>query len=62
MSARNAGQTSRSAAHLHDTMQANKTGRSSVWQSAWFGTRRPQVQILSPRFLARRAKNRAEEM
>ena len=26
------------------------TGRSSAWQSAWFGTKRSQVQILSPRF------------
>ncbi|MDB5291192.1 MAG: hypothetical protein JWL69_2433 [Phycisphaerales bacterium] len=26
-------------------------GRSSAWQSVWFGTRRPQVQILSPRFV-----------
>lgn len=27
------------------------TGRSSVWQSVWFGTRRPKVQILSPRLM-----------
>ena len=31
-------------------LNARATGRSSAWQSVWFGTRRPQVQILSPRF------------
>ena len=33
--------------------EAQVSRRGSVWQSAAFGTLRPQVQILSPRFILR---------
>ena len=36
---------------LQDITDALFTGCSSTWQSAVFGRRMPQVQILSPRFL-----------
>src|SRR6266446_1445429 len=36
---------------IHDKESRRSSGRSLAWQSAWFGTTRSEVQILSPRRL-----------
>ena len=52
-SSQNSTQVLRANSCQFDDLEYNHpfaTGRSSAWQSAWFGTKRSQVRILSPRF------------